>query len=154
LVTDGAQIAYSRWGGPGEGLTVHTRVISADGTGDRELPAPPDSVWSSGSEWSNDGTHLLILRSDTPTFDDVHVRVAVVPADGSSPGTEIPYEGIINAACCAAWEWAPDDSKIIGTPIGSSGEPLQQLIVDPVAGAISTAPWPTTSDPTWQRVAP
>lgn len=94
-----------------------------------------------------------VVYADKGDIDDVHVRVAVVPADGSSHGTEIPYEGIINAACCAAWEWAPDDSKIIGTPIGSSGEPLHQVIVDPVAGAIATAPWPTTSDPSWQRVA-
>jgi Tol biopolymer transport system component len=150
---NGAQIAYTRWGGPAEGLTVHTRIISADGKGDRELPAPHDALWSSGSEWSNDGTRLLMWRGYTPTFDE-DVRVAVVPADGSSPGTEIPYAGIINAGCCAAWEWAPDDSKILGTPIDSNGEPLQQVIVDPVARVIATAPWTTTSDPTWQRLAP
>jgi Tol biopolymer transport system component len=149
---DGTRIAYARWGGPGEGTTVHARIISADGTGDRELPAPPDAVWSSGSEWSNDGNRLLIWRGSTPAFENA--RVAIVPADGSSPGTEIPYEGIINDGCCSAWEWAPDDSKVLGTPIGSSGEPLQQVIVDPVAGSIATAPWATTSDPTWQRVAP
>jgi WD40 repeat protein len=148
---NGAQIAYARWGGA-EGLTVHARVISADGTGDRELPAPPDAVWSTGSEWSNDGTRLLTWHGSTQAFENV--RVAIVPADGSSPGTEIPYEGIINDGCCAAWEWAPDDSKILGTPVDSNGEPLQQVILDPVAGAIAPAPWTTTSDPTWQRVAP
>jgi Tol biopolymer transport system component len=138
---NGAQISYVRWGGA-EGLTVHARVISADGTGDRELPAPPDAVWSSGSEWSNDGTRLLTWHGSTQAFENV--RVAIVPADGSSPGTEIPYEAIINDGCCAAWEWAPDDSKILGTPIDSNGQALQQVIVDPVAGAISTAPWSTT----------
>ena len=148
---NGAQISYARWGGA-EGLTVHARVISADGTGDRELPAPPDAVWSSGSEWSNDGTRVLTWHGSTQEFKNV--RVAIVPADGSSPGTEIPYNGVINDGCCAAWEWAPDDSKVLGTPIDANGQPLQQVIVDPIAHAIAPAPWTTTSDPTWQRVAP
>ncbi|HEV8696137.1 MAG TPA: hypothetical protein VGQ89_00480 [Candidatus Limnocylindrales bacterium] len=55
---DGAQIAYARWGGPGEGLTVHTRVISADGTGDRELPAPRDAVWLRVVERRHPSAHL------------------------------------------------------------------------------------------------
>ncbi len=150
---DGSQIAYHSWGGgSGEGWDVRTHVISADGTMDRELPAPQASVWNSLPEWSNDGTRLFIIRGYTPFLEDV--RAAVIPADGGGLGVEIPYPGILNAACCSAWEWSPDDSRILGTPADAGGQPMQQVILDPVTGGSRQAPWPTTSRPTWQRLAP
>jgi WD40-like Beta Propeller Repeat len=150
---DGSQIAYWRWGGSSsaEGLTAHTRVVSADGRVDRELPSPPGAVWNAGSEWSNDGTRLFVVRGYTSFYDDV--RPVVIPADGSSPGIEIPYQGIVNDECCATWEWAPDDSKILGTPADATGQPRQQVIVDPLTSEFRQAPWSSTSDPAWQRVA-
>jgi len=149
---NGSQIAYWSWASLREGLTARTHVISADGTGDRELGAPPEAIWNTGSEWSNDGTRLFILRGYTPWNDDV--RLVVIPADGSSVGIEIRYAGIVNGDCCAAWEWAPDDSKILGTPTDILGQPTQQVILDPVTGESRAAPWATTSDPAWQRLAP
>jgi len=149
---DGSQIAYIRWGGPGEGLTAHVRIVSADGKVDRELPAPSDAVWDAGPVWSNDGKRLLTLRGYTPLFEDV--RPAVIPADGSGLGIEIPYPGVINGGCCADWEWAPDDSSVLVTPSDALGNPQQQVIIDLVAGTTRPAPWTTTSDPTWQRTAP
>jgi hypothetical protein len=116
------------------------------------LGDPPGAQWTAGSEWSNDGTRLLILRGSTPDFEDV--RPVVVPADGSSIGIEIPYEGVITGECCAVFEWAPDDSKILGTPSDGSGQPLQQVLIDPATGESRPAPWTSTSDPAWQRVAP
>ena len=151
---DGSQIAYWRWGGPGSdlGLTAHTRIVSADGTGDRELPAPADAVWNAGSEWSNDGTRLFVLRGYTPGLEDV--RGVVIPVDGSSPGVEIRHDGLNNMECCATWEWAPDDTKILGTPTNAAGQPLRQVILDPVTGETRVAPWTSLSDPSWQRLAP
>lgn len=152
---DGSQIAYASWSttGPGEGWDVRTHVISADGTMDRELPTPQASVWNSGPEWSNDGTRLFIIPGYTPGPEE-DVRAAVIPADGGGLGVEILYQGILNAACCSAWEWSPDDSRILGTPTGATGQPLQQVILDPVTGGSRQAPWPSTSRPTWQRLAP
>jgi Tol biopolymer transport system component len=151
---DGSQIAYQRWGGPGgdDGITAHTHVVSADGTGDRTIPAPPDAVWDTTPQWSNDGERLFIVRGYTSGFEDV--RPVVIPADGTGIGIEIPYPGRINGGCCADWEWSPDDSTILVTPTDSRGQPLQQVIVDPLTGTVSSAPWTSTSDPTWQRLAP
>ena len=133
-------------------MTAHTHVISADGTGDRVLPAPRDAVWDAGWDWSNDGTRLLIVRGYTPGYEDV--RLVVIPSDGSGPGTEIPYPSAIIGECCPMWEWAPDDSMVIGSPSDGRGKPVQQVVVDPLAGTIRPTAWATTSDPTWQRLAP
>ena len=40
------------------------------------------------------------------------------------------------------------------TPSGLVGDPLQQVLIDPVSGTSRDAPWQTTSDPAWQRLAP
>ena len=151
---DGSRIAYQRWGGAGaaDGISAHTRVVAADGTADRALPAPPDAVWDASPQWSNDGERLFIVRGYTSGFDVV--RPVVIPADGSGTGIEIPYPGIINGECCADWEWSPDDSWILVQPTDAAGLPMQQVIVDPLMGTARPAPWTSTSDPTVQRLAP
>ena len=148
---DGSKIAFWAWAGS-EGITAHTHVISADGTGDRELPSPPTAAWSIGSEWSNDGTRLLIVRGYTSGLGDV--RAVVIPVEGDSSGVEIRVPDLVGGECCAAWEWSPDDSLILATPTDARGQRQQQLIVDPSTGEVHPAPWSATSDPTWQRLAP
>ncbi|MEO5884493.1 MAG: hypothetical protein ABIQ58_03140, partial [Candidatus Limnocylindrales bacterium] len=93
-----------------------------------------------------------IVRGYTPFFEDV--RGVVIPADGGGFGVEIPSPGILNAECCSAWEWSPDDARILGTPTDANGKPTQQVILDPVTGGSRQAPWLSTSRPTWQRLAP
>jgi Tol biopolymer transport system component len=151
---DGSHVAYSQWGGPGagEGINPRTHIVSADGTGDRLLPIPRGAVWQSGSDWSNDGTRLFILRGYTGAFDDV--RAVVIPVDGTSVGVELAYDGNPTQGCCAYWEWSPDDSKIFGRPVDNAGLPMQQVIIDPRGGGSQAAPWTSISDPAWQRVAP
>ena len=122
------------------------------GANDAALAEPPGTVWSSGADWSNDGTRLLVFRGFTPGLEDV--RPAVVPADGSSMGIEIDRRIPIVQDCCSFAEWAPDDSTILVTPVDAAGRPGQQLIIDPLTGETRVAPWDTTSDPTWQRLAP
>jgi Tol biopolymer transport system component len=149
---DGTRIAYWRWGETATaGIDARVHVISADGTADLELPAPPEAVWQAISSWSNDGSRLFLMRGYTPANDDV--RPVVIPADGRSPGVELRYPGIIDGQCCSNWEWAPDDSQILGTPTDGLG-PREQVIIDPVTGETRPVPWTSTSDPTWQRLAP
>jgi hypothetical protein len=105
-----------------------------------------------GSDWSNDGTRLLLVRGYSIGTDAA--RPVIVPADGSSLGVEIPYTGSLSEGCCAFFEWAPDDSVILGRPADGSGRPGQQVLIDPNAHAHRTAPWTSTSDPAWQRRAP
>lgn len=148
---DGSKIAYIEWVSANE-ITAQVRVIEADGTGDRQLPIPPDAVWQAFRNWSNDGTRLLAIRGYTGSYEG---SVAVVlPVDGSGPGIEIDYSGIIQTACCPEWEWAPDDSSILGTAPDLRGLPLTQVLLDPLRGTATAVPWTTSSDPTWQRLAP
>jgi hypothetical protein len=100
--------------------------------------------------WSNDGTRLLAIRGYTGGFEE-SVAV-VVPADGSGFGVEAGTVGIPHQACCSTWAWAPDDSSILGTPVGEAGEALDQVLIDPVDGTASVAPWAANSPPTWQRL--
>jgi Tol biopolymer transport system component len=148
---DGSQIAYQKWT-DANGITGKTHVVSADGTRDIELPSPDEAVWNLGSEWSNDGKRLFLQRGYTSGHEDV--RAVVVPADGSSPGIEIPNSGALAGACCATWTWSPDDSQILGTPTDVLGRPMHQVLVDPLTGKVGPTPWSSTSDPAWQRLAP
>jgi WD40 repeat protein len=151
---DGSRMAYWRWGGfgSGYGISASVRVIAADGTGDRQLFSPPAAVWSMGTDWSNDGTRILTVRGYGPQHEDD--RAVVIPVDGASPGIEIRIPELINGGCCSDWEWAPDDSAILGTPADDLGTPMQQIIIDLSTGQARSAPWSSTSDPTWQRRAP
>jgi Tol biopolymer transport system component len=147
---DGTRIAYVEWV-DSDVMTARTHVISADGTGDRLLALPPYAFWEAFNSWSNDGTRLINVRGYTGLFEDV--RAVVAPADGSNTGVEIDFEGSIQRECCSVWEWAPDDSSILGTPTDSTGTALLQVILDPASGTSRTAPWSTDSYPAWQRVA-
>lgn len=147
---DGSRITYVEWVDSGD-LTAQTHVMAADGTGDRILPTPPDAVWQAAFSWSNDGTRLLAIRGYTGQFWE-SVAVAL-PVDGSGFGVEFDTTGAIAVGCCTAWEWAPDDSLIFGTPTGVGGVPLDQVLLDPVTGTSKTVPWNSASRPTWQRLA-
>jgi Tol biopolymer transport system component len=148
---DGSHIVYVEWVSSND-ITAQTHIMAADGTGDRLLPTPPDARWQAALSWSNDGTRLLAIRGYTGGYEE-SVAVAI-PVDGSGFGVEIEYPGLINAACCSAWEWAPDDSLILGTPTDPAGNVLDQVLLDPVSGTSRTLPWTSTSTPTWQRLAP
>ena len=148
---DGSQIAYNEWVDSND-MTVRTHIIAADGTGDRVLATHPDVRWEAFKAWSNDGKRLITARGYTGLGDDV--RVAVVPVDGSNLGVEIEYPGSVQLECCSSWEWAPDDTTILGIPTDASGQALSQVMLDPKTGKSRTVPWSTNSYPAWQRLAP
>lgn len=147
---DGSLISFAEWGGEGEGLTVQTHIVAADGSGERILPSPPGTKWQANESWSNDGTRLLVIRGYAP--DVTGARAAAIPVDGSGTGVEIELPGAVNADPLA-WEWAPDDSLILGAR-GEDGAHTDQVLLDPVAGTFRTLPWSSVSLPSWQRIAP
>lgn len=149
---DGSRIAYWSWDTTAFGMTARSHVLAADGTGDRELPSPADAVWNAHSTWSNDGTHLFMVRGYTSGYEDV--RGAVIPADGSSVGVEVAPAGTVETGCCAAWIWSPDDSKLLGRSTALRGAPIPQVVIDVAGREAIPAPWQSASDPTWQRLAP
>lgn len=147
---DGSMISFGEWQGLTNGLDVQTHIVAADGTGDRTLPLPTGAVWQSPESWSNDGTRLLIMRGYTAGIEQS--RPVAVPVAGTGFGIEIPYPGGIGTADVFDWEWAPDDTLILGTPANASGAVLDQVLLDPVAGASRKLPWTSVSEPSWQRL--
>ena len=148
---DGSLISFGEWMGV-NGIDVQTHIIAADGTGDRTLPIPKGAVWQAPEGWSNDGTRLLVIRGYTG--DTAQSRPVAVPVAGSGFGIEIPYPGGMGTPDVSDWEWAPDDTSILGTPADASGNLLHQVLLDPVNGTSRTLPWASVSQPSWQRLAP
>ncbi len=148
---DGSMISFAEWIAA-NGLTVQTHIITADGTPVRTLPIPSGAVWQAPYGWSNEGTRLLVIRGYSSGYEKA--RPAVVPVDGSGFGAEIPYPGGMDVGPPLTWEWAPDDSTILGTPLSASGDLLGQLLLDPVHGTSRLVPWSSDSQPSWQRLAP
>jgi Tol biopolymer transport system component len=156
---DGSQLAFAEWVPDDPGWTVQTHIINADGTGERTLPDPPGTVWQAPESWSNDGTRLLVIRGYNDG--DAGAQPAVVPVDGSGPGIAIKVSNsTFSPTETHTWEWAPDDSYILGTPAGTSADmqvmldPVGQVMLDPVKGTSRTMPWASVSLPSTQRDAP
>lgn len=151
---DGSQLAYSTVDFTVQHWTVQVRVMLADGSRDRGLPAPADAKFTYSGAWSNDGSRLAMLRGYASVGNGDNVAV-VVPADGSGTGVEsirplFPGQDMV-------FEWAPDDSSLIVTAPGSNAGPL---LMDPMTGTTSPAwtttrpAWTTRGPAGWQRVAP
>ena len=147
---DGSQVAFNEWVGS-DNQTARIHIVSADGTGVRMQPRDRDATWEAFIAWSNDGRRLVSVRGYEDRFADV--RVVVLPADGHDLGVEVDFPGSVQLECCSSWEWAPDDTSILGTPVDASGKALPQVMLDPDSGAHRAVPWTTNSYPAWQRVA-
>ena len=146
---DGSLISFGEWQGL-TGIDVQTHIIAADGTGDRVLPMPTNAVWQAPESWSNDGTRLLVIRGYSDDF--TQARPVAIPVAGGGLGVEIPYPGGMSTPDVTSWEWAPDDTSILGTPADASGTALDQVLLDPVAGTSRTPSWTSVAQPTWQRL--
>jgi Tol biopolymer transport system component len=146
---DGSVIAYNLVDFNVAEWTVHTRVMSADGSGDRALPMPADARFNFNAVWSNDGTKLAMLRGYAIAGHDDNVA-SVVPADGSGSGVET-VRGLF-AGQDLQFEWAPDDTSVLVVPVPLDGEPAQPQFLDPVSGDTRSAPDLAGSPPAWQRL--
>lgn len=143
---DGSRIAYALTSLGTEGDTFLVHVVTQDGKTDLTLPMPPGAVNGYAGSWSNDSTRLVVTRGYA--LDDSDMVLAVVPADGSSPGRETAH-GLTGFAT-----WAPDDQSILVAPQSVNGSSTQQLLLDPAQMNTKPAPWAATSEPSWQRAAP
>lgn len=158
---DGSRIAYGEWcdndcttGQPLAatiGNTVQTHIVGADGNGAQVLPGPAGDFQAPES-WSNDGSKVLVIRG--PEVDGTgDSQPVVVAVDGNAQGVEIPYPGGIGTDPTTAWEWAPDDSSILGTPTAETGAAVGVVLLDPVNGTYRTPPWSGVAGTSWQRIA-
>jgi hypothetical protein len=160
---DGSLLAYGEWCNldcstgepiaPNVGNTVETYIVRADGSVVRILPTPAAAQWQAPESWSNDGTKVLVIRGNEIDGSGT-ARPAAVPVDGSASGVEMPFPGGMGTDLTAAWEWAPDDLSILGTPTNESGAVLGQVLLDPVNGTFRTLDWSSANEPSWQRIGP
>jgi Tol biopolymer transport system component len=150
---DGSEIAYVETDAAApDPTTAQIHIMSADGTHDRLLPIPPGVALEAALAWSNDGSRLLAVRGSAVNAESWYV---VIPADGSGSAVEVTGPRPVGWCCAwSSWQWAPDDSLILGMPEDADGQPMPQVIIDPVAGTSTTAPWNGSSHATWQRLAP
>ena len=104
---DGRHIAFIGWQEDGQVADVY--VADADGSNVRRLPIESLSGWgeSDDLEWSPDGTHLSLIRTD----DGAKLRVADIDADGVltgvrqltlDPGSTVKLDPT----------WSPDGSRL------------------------------------------
>jgi hypothetical protein len=114
----------------------------------RADPAGSDAFWEGWAAWSNDGRRIALMRAYTDGFADI--TAMIIATDGSGSRIETAHGLGLSSGCCAAFEWAPDDSSILWTPSWSA----KPLLINPDTGAVTTAPWSAESDPAWQRLAP
>jgi len=154
---DGLRIAYSRSDVAVQNdlekghNTYQVHVVALDGSSDVTLPMPAGAVFQDTPVWSNDGTRLAITRGYADRNQDM--TLAIVPVNGTGVGIETKHQ--ITGCCGNQLDWSPADTSILFVPIGlESGNPAQQLLVDPSTGTTTRAPWTTTSPPAWQRRLP
>lgn len=114
------------------------------------LPSPAGD-WQAPESFSNDGTEVLVIRG-AQAIGAGDPRPAVVPVAGAGPSVEIPYPGGMDADPTAAWQWAPDDSSVLGTPTSAAGDSLDVVLLDPVMGSYRTPPWSGVTRASWQRI--
>jgi hypothetical protein len=151
---DGSTIAYNAF--ETDAVTQETsfrvHLVDADGTNDRLLPAPADPrIHQAWPTWSPDGTTLMVERFVLATDGarDASSWVAVVPADGSSPGHDLLPRSVGSAGTGTVKVWSPDGSKAI-----LNFDDLQQTwLVDIATGEGSEVQWGDHL-PEWQRLAP
>jgi hypothetical protein len=159
---DGSHLVYGQWcdndcttGEPladNIGNTVQTYIVGADGKGAHPLPSPAGDFQAPES-WSNDGSKVLVIRG--PVVDGTgYSQPVAIAVDGSAQGVEMPYPGGIGSGPTTAWQWAPDDSSILGAPSSESGTALAAMLLDPVKGTYQTPPWGGATQASWQRIAP
>ena len=135
---DGSQLAYHPWSGPADVFTVRARIIDIASRQDRlAIPYASSALWDATGQWSeDDGKRLVIFRGyNAAGYEDV--TAAIVRADGTGSPVETAHDLTLDRGCCATLEWAPDDSSILWSPVGASGMPKAQLLIDPETGAVS-----------------
>ena len=154
----GDAIVYGRHELNRADVRARLHVVSADGTGDRLLSGTPGiAADRPRSDWSNDGTRLVVVQGGSRA--GTGGRVEIVPVNGGR-AVEVWCEAGDSAACPAedalgrvTWTWSPDDQFLLGS-LMLEDPTFQYVIVDPSTGRITQTDWSGDGTPAWQRAKP
>ena len=148
----GDTLMYCAFDPAGDGPRFRTHVVSAEGTGSRLLvPGPGVAYDGAQSDWSNDGTRLVVVSGEAA--DGTGERVVIMSVAGDAPPVTIPCEPTGENKCADGWIWSPDDQFLVGILTGEDGS-VRYSFADPETGRITPTDWTGTGDPDWQRSAP
>jgi hypothetical protein len=148
----GDMLIYCAFAPVGDGPRFRAHVVSADGTGSRLLNSGPGVAYDAAqSDWSNDGTRLVVVSGEAADGSDE--RVVIRPVAGDTPPVEMACEPTGDDKCADEWIWSPDDTMLLGVTTLDDGSTLYQL-ADPATGQVTPTAWTGTGSPTWQRSAP
>lgn len=157
---DGSRIAYSAYAVDYQtgGSLLRAYVVTADGQSNRLLRELPADDLENATDWSNDGTRLLIEGCYADPADDTAECVtgySVVPVDGNGSAVELDVPAPYRAAENTWHVWAPDDGAILTVAVDFEGRPTSTpLLWDPLTGRSRAWAGPTAGRPSWQRLAP
>ena len=94
----GDSVTYSAFDPAGDGIRFRTHLVSADGTGSRLLDPASDVAYDGAqSDWSNDGTRLVVVSGDAT--DGTGEGVVIMSIAGDAPPVKIPCEPIGDNKC-------------------------------------------------------
>ena len=148
----GDAISYGRFSLRGDGFRALTHVVSADGSDDRPIDTAPGIAYNGAlSEWSNDGSRLVVIRGQSG--DDTRASMRVVSVQGDAAPVELMCDANTDGACPNYWEWSPDDTMLLGATTDERGV-LHFHLADPATGRITATSWTGGGAATWQRTTP
>ena len=149
---NGDTVTYCAFDPAGDGVRFRTHVVSANGAGSRLLDPAADVAYDAAqSDWSNDGTRLVVVRGDAT--DGTGERVVIMSVAGDAPPVKMACEPTGDNKCPDSWIWSPDDQQLLGILVGDDGS-VRYSLADPDTGLITPTDWTGTGAPTWQRKAP
>jgi WD40-like Beta Propeller Repeat len=147
----GDTLVYCVFNPAGDGPRFRAQIVSADGTGSRLLnPGPGVAYDGAQSDWSNDGTRLVVTRGEAA--DGTGERVVIMSVAGDAPPVEIACEPTGENKCADEWIWSPDDTMLLGVTAVDGSTSYQ--LADPDTGQVTPTDWTGTGPPSWQRSAP
>jgi Tol biopolymer transport system component len=142
---DGSTIYYNRY--TPEHQTIEAWSMRADGSGQHRfnVDATVTGWWEGEMAPSPDGRSVAMWRVPN---NGARQAITIYPADGSGPGRALGP----SLRGTGQWAWAPDSSRLLV----NYNDPSEgnQILVDPVTGESTNAPWAVNSQPDWQRLAP
>jgi Tol biopolymer transport system component len=155
----GDAVAYGRFGEEGIDFPyIRTRIVAADGSSDRTVDETDRINYNpAASEWSNDGTRIVVTHQDQT--DGLSERVLIADVDGTARPVRLTCNVSGPEACAPqtnfgniVWTWSPDDTLLLGNWQDTGID--MSFIADPETGQITPAAWNAAGPASWQRLAP
>jgi Tol biopolymer transport system component len=143
---DGSLLAYTIWDPTARRGPLHIRDLVTGA--DRIIGEAPGMEYAGFARFSPDARRIAFEQGRM--FGDVWSNHVVVV----DLATDERVVGDLDFSHGGAIEWSPDGTQVIIMPSDADGNTLPHQLLDPTTGAVTPAPWTSTSYPTMQRLAP